>query len=56
MTIELLEKLKTELKAQQAQFVANANAISGAIQDCDFWITELQKAAAVAAAAEAAQQ
>jgi hypothetical protein len=38
MTIELLEKRKEELQAQQQQFIANANAINGAVQDCDYWI------------------
>lgn len=43
MTIEKLEARKIELQKQQAQLVANANAISGAIQDVDFWISELKK-------------
>ena len=46
MTIELLEKRKQELQAQQQQFVANANAINGAVQDCDYWIGQLKAAAA----------
>jgi hypothetical protein len=45
MTIEALEKRKQELTAQQQQFVANANAISGALQDCDYWIEQLKAAA-----------
>ena len=55
MTIELLEKRKQELLATQQQFVAqyqqaqaNANAINGAIQDCDYWLGVL-KAPAVPA-------
>jgi hypothetical protein len=52
MTIELLEQRKKDLQAQQQQFVANANAINGAIQDCDYWIGQL-KAAATAAATPA---
>lgn len=46
MTIELLEARKIELQKQKAQLVANANAISGAIQDCDFWIEQLKQASA----------
>jgi hypothetical protein len=46
MTIELLEKRKLELKAQQEQFVASANAVNGALQDCDYWIGVLKAAAA----------
>jgi sugar-specific transcriptional regulator TrmB len=47
MTIELLEARKRELQAQQAQFVANANAINGAIQNCDWMIAELKKEAEI---------
>ena len=57
MTIELLEKRKQELLSQQQQFVtqyqqaqANANAVNGAIQDCDFWIGVLKAQAADQAA------
>ena len=46
MTIEALEKRKNELKAQQSQLVANANALSGAIQQIDWTIEELKKEAA----------
>lgn len=51
MNIEALEKRKQELQAQQAQFIANTNAVSGAIQDCDFWIAELKAEAAATAQA-----
>lgn len=43
MTIEKLEARRAELQKQQAQLVANANALSGAIQDCDFWIEQLKQ-------------
>lgn len=52
MTIEKLEARKIELQKQQAQFVANANAISGAIQDVDFWISELKKESSAPAPSE----
>ena len=42
MNIESLEKRKEELKAEQLQLVANANALSGAIQDIDYWIAVLK--------------
>ena len=57
MTIELLEKRKQELLANQQKFVAeyqqaqaHANAVNGAIQDCDFWIGVLKAQAADQAA------
>ena len=65
MTIELLEKRKQELLANQQKFVAeyqqaqaNANAVNGAIQDCDFWIGVLKAQAAdqVATPPEPTQQ
>lgn len=42
MTIESLEKRKLELQTQQAQLVANVNAIGGALQDCEYWINVLK--------------
>ena len=54
MTIELLLARKIELQKQQAQLVANANAISGAIQDIDYWLSELQKQSAPAAPSSSA--
>ena len=53
MTIEALEKRKQELQAQQTQFVANANALTGAIQNCD-WMIEQLKAEAAALSAPSA--
>lgn len=55
MTIEALEARKNELLAQQNQFVANTHAISGAIQDCDYWISQLKQAEAATAKAAIAQ-
>jgi len=49
MTLEALEARKKELIAQQNQFVANTHVLSGAIQDCDFWIDMLKSQAAEAA-------
>jgi len=50
MTIAALEKRKAELQAQQNQFIANTNAINGAIQDCDYWIAQIKQAEAAALA------
>lgn len=55
MTIELLQKRKQELIAQQQQLVANANALNGALQDCDYWIGVLQAQAAPATPAPTEQ-
>jgi hypothetical protein len=45
MDKETITKRKQELLATREQFLANANAVLGAIQDCDFWLSELDKAA-----------
>jgi hypothetical protein len=45
MTLEALKKRKKELQDQQQQAIATTNAIAGAIQDCDFWIAQLELAA-----------
>ena len=38
-----LQQRKVQLEAQYNQTVANANALQGAIQECDFWIALLEK-------------
>jgi len=43
MTVEEIEKRKTELKAQLDQLLANASALQGAIQDCDYWLAVLEE-------------
>jgi chaperonin cofactor prefoldin len=44
MTKEQVLKRKQELERQREHLVANANAIAGAIQDCEFWLSEFDKA------------
>ena len=44
MTIEQLQARKKDLQTQQQQYIANSNAASGAIQDCDYWIQQLLEA------------
>ena len=41
MTREQIEKRLAELEAQREQALANANALSGAIQDCRYWLEQL---------------
>lgn len=38
--------MKLSPKLGKDQFLANANAAEGAIQDCDYWIAQLQMATA----------
>ena len=42
-----IEQRKEQLQGQFDQVVANANALRGAIQECDFWIALLEKQNAV---------
>jgi len=41
MTKELVEARLEELKKQRQQLMDNANAFTGAIQDCEHWLTLL---------------
>lgn len=40
---QLAERLTT-LQKQREQAIANANALNGAIQECQFWIAKLEEA------------
>ena len=44
MTKEQIEARLAELNKELQQLTANANAINGAIQDCEFWLAQLDKA------------
>ena len=41
MTEETLKKRLESLDAQRRQAEANLNAIAGAMQECQFWLTKL---------------
>jgi hypothetical protein len=41
MTREQIEARLVELRKESEQLVANINAISGAIQDCEYWLAQL---------------
>ena len=43
MSKELIEKRKTDLIQGLEQKRAEMNAFVGAIQDCDYWLSELSK-------------
>jgi len=43
MTKEMLENRIAELRKQLDQLQANGNAIVGAIQECELWLSKLQK-------------
>ena len=45
MTRADIEQRIAELKKLQADALANANAIGGAIQDCEFWLGRLAEPA-----------
>ena len=41
MTVELIQERIATLTAERERIVANANALSGAIQDCQYWLEVL---------------
>lgn len=41
LTIAMIESRKAQLQAQYDQTVANANALQGAIQECERWLSLL---------------
>lgn len=43
ITKEALEVRLFELQQQREQAIANVNAITGAIQECQFWVTWLKE-------------
>uniref|UniRef100_A0A6M3IEM1 Uncharacterized protein n=1 Tax=viral metagenome TaxID=1070528 RepID=A0A6M3IEM1_9ZZZZ len=44
ITREAIEARLADLRAQREQLVGNLNAFNGAIQDCEFWLAEVDKA------------
>jgi len=42
ITIEKLQKRLKELEGAREQILANLNAVNGAIEDCKYWMTELE--------------
>lgn len=38
---EAIEARLADLKAQRDQLIANINACGGAIQDCEYWLSQL---------------
>jgi hypothetical protein len=43
MTTEKLQERRTALQTEFERLRAHLEALSGAIQDCDYWLAELQK-------------
>lgn len=43
MTKEDITKRRDEYIAQREQLLAQANAVLGAIQDCNYWIEQVDK-------------
>lgn len=43
MTRDELTARKNTLEAMRQQHLANANACAGAIQECDHWLSELER-------------
>lgn len=41
ITREEIERRRAELQANKDQFIANANACDGAIQDCNYWLAQM---------------
>lgn len=45
ITKEEIENRKAKLQADYQQAIATAQAIGGAIQDCDYWLARLTESA-----------
>lgn len=43
MDVKKIKERIANLEAQRNQMSANLNAISGAIQDCQFWLEQISK-------------
>ena len=43
MNRELLEKRLVELVEQRDQMIANINLVLGAIQDCEYWLSQIDE-------------
>ena len=43
MSLEAFKKRLKELEVAKDQGIANVNAIAGAIQECQFWISTMTK-------------
>lgn len=43
MNREQIETRLEELRKELLQLTANANAVNGAIQDCEFWLVQLDE-------------
>ena len=52
MTKEAIQRRKAELITNREQVMGQANALTGAIQDCDYWLAQLAKAETLEMAAE----
>ena len=50
VTEQALEARQIQLRQQYEQAVANANAVQGAIQECQYWLDQLKAAEAAKAA------
>lgn len=42
ITLDMIEARKRQLEEDKAQLLANIQAIAGAIQDCEYWRTQLE--------------
>lgn len=47
ITVEQLKQRLSELEAQKQQAVAKVHCIDGAMQDCEYWLAEVEKASAL---------
>jgi phosphoribosyl-dephospho-CoA transferase len=43
MTKEKVLQRKETLEQQRLQLIANTNAVLGAIQDCEFWLSQFEE-------------
>jgi hypothetical protein len=41
ITVAMIEARRRELEARRDQALADLNALAGALQDCEYWLTQV---------------
>ena len=49
---EQIEARLAQLRSDKVELVANVHAINGALQDCEYWLTQLEETATISEGGE----